>query len=239
MRQKQAGFTLIEVMVAMAITAVVAVMAYYGIDSAIRLSTAAEQESDNLRELNRAFDVIARDLRQVMPRPVRDPAGYGMLSAFILEESGDTLLRFSRSGWTNPEPQRFQRSQLQRVHYRYEDEKLIRVSWQMMDRYPDSKEQEIVLLEDVTELSIKVMQAPDISQLSQAQLGDNVFLNLPASATQVQWQEVWPPASSDGLQSVSTVLPSAIEITINLKRWGEIRRLFQLVDNSGGLYDAP
>jgi len=238
MRQ-QAGFTLIEVMVAMAITAVVAVMAYYGIDSAIRLSSAAEQEADNLRELNRAFDVIARDLRQIVPRSVRDPAGYGRVSAFVLEENGDPVLRFSRSGWTNPEPQRFQRSQLQRVHYRYEDEKLIRVSWQMLDRYPDSKEQAIVLLEDVSELRVRVMQAPDISQLSQSQLGDNVFLNLPASATQEQWKEVWPPARSDGLQEASNSLPSAIEITLNLKRWGEIRRLFQLVDNSGELYDAP
>lgn len=239
MRQKIAGFTLIEVMVAMAITAVVAVMSYYGIDSAIRLSTAAEQESDHLRELNRAFDVIARDFRQVIPRPVRDPAGYGMSSAFILEENGDPLIRFSRSGWSNPEPQRFQRSQLQRVHYRYEDEKLIRVSWQMMDRYPDSKEQKIVLLEGVTELHIEAMQAPDISQLSQAQLGDNVFINLPASATQEQWKQAWPPSANDGLQTVSSVLPSAIELTITLKRWGEIRRIFQLVDNSGDLYELP
>lgn len=239
MKQKNAGFTLIEVMVAMSITAVVAVMSYYGIDSAIRLSTAAEQEADHLRELNRAFDVIGRDFRQIIARPVRDPAGYGMLSAFVLEENGDPLLRFSRSGWTNPEPQRFQRSQLQRVHYRHEDEKLIRVSWQMMDRYPDSKEQAIVLLEGVTELSIKVMQAPDISQLTQSQLGENVFLNLPASSTQAQWKEAWPPATNDGIQKASNILPSAIELTITLKRWGEIRRLFQLVDNSGDVYDAP
>lgn len=233
MHEKQ-GFTLIEVMVAMAITSVVAIMAYYGIDSAIRLSTSAEQQADELRQLNRAFDVIARDFRQVIGRTVRDPAGYDNESAFILDKSLDPFLRFSRVGWTNPEPARFQRSQLQRVNYRYEEEQLIRLSWQMMDRYEDSKEQAVVLLDGVEELDVRVLQAAELSGLEN--LGANVFVNIPQSQMESQWVEQWPMLNdTQQLQTTAatSVLPVAIELKLTLKRWGEIRRIFTFVDNSG------
>ena len=45
--RRQRGFTLIEVLVAMAITAIAAVIAYAGLDSAIRLSASAEEEMDH------------------------------------------------------------------------------------------------------------------------------------------------------------------------------------------------
>lgn len=228
---RQRGFTLVEVMVAMAITAVVSVMSYYGIDSAIRISRAAEQEADHLRQMNRAFDIIARDLRQVISRQVREPAGFAKEDAFFLDENAEPMMRFSRTGWTNPEPARFQRSQLQRVHYHFDGEKLIRSSWQMMDRYDDSKTQEVVLLENVTAFSVRVMQQPDISQFSN--LGSNVFINLPQASSKDQWESRWPPLSSDGLQQTSSALPMAVEITVTLERWGEIRRIFELVNSVG------
>lgn len=234
--QKNKGFTLIEVLVAMAITAVVAVMAYYGIDSAIRLSQAAEQETDYLRQVNRAFDVIGKDLRQIIGRQVRDPNGEGHLSALILDNEQEERLQFTRLGWTNPEPRRFQRSQLQRVHYRYEDEKLIRVSWQMLDAYLDSKEQQVTLLENVTDLSIRVLQQADVSQLQQGSLGSNVTINFTGSAHAEEWEEVWPPTSDIGIVQASSVLPVAIEVKLTLQSWGEIRRLFELVDSAGEDY---
>lgn len=234
---KQLGFTLVEVLVAMAITAVVSVMAYYGIDSAIKLSQAAEKEADYLRQVNRAFDIIARDFRQIVGRQVRDPNGQGKLSALMLNDNQEQRLQLSRLGWTNPEPRRFQRSQLQRVHYNYEDEKLIRVSWQMMDAYTDSKEQKVTLLDEVSELSIRVLQQVDISQMAQGSLGANVQLNIsPSGSNDEQWLEQWPPLDTIELGQATSALPDAIEIKLTLKPWGEIRRIFSLVDSSGGEY---
>lgn len=228
------GFTLVEVLVAMAITAVVSVMAYYGIDSAIKLSQTAEKEADYLRQVNRAFDIIARDFRHITGRQVREPGGQGHLSALLLDNSQEQRLQLTRLGWTNPEPKRFQRSQLQRVHYNYEDEKLIRVSWQMLDAYTDSKEQKVTLLEQVKELSIRVLQQADISDLSPGSLGANVYINLPTSSTEAQWLEQWPPVDSVQLGQASSALPLAIEIKLDLQSWGEIRRVFLLVDSAGG-----
>lgn len=235
MRTNQ-GFTLVEVLVAMAITAVVSVMAYYGIDSAIKLSQAAEKEADYLRQVNRAFDIIGRDFRQVVGRTVREPSGQGHLSALLLDNEQEQRLQLTRTGWTNPEPKRFQRSQLQRVHYNYEDEKLIRVSWQMLDAYTDSKEQKVTLLDDVSELSIRVLQQTDISELAQGSLGANVHINIPTSSAEEQWLEQWPPTDSMQFGQASSDLPMAIEIKLDLKPWGEIRRIFLLVDSAGSDY---
>lgn len=230
------GFTLIEVLVAMAITAVVSVMAYYGIDSAIKLSQSAEKEADYLRQVNRAFDIIGRDFRQIIGRQVRNPDGQGHLSALLLDNGQEQRLQLTRLGWTNPEPKRFQRSQLQRVHYNYQDEKLIRVSWQMLDAYTDSKEQEVVLLEQVSELSIKVLQAADISQWAEGSLGANVRMNIAHSTAEEEWLEQWPPINAIELGQASSALPMAIEIKLTLKPWGEIRRLYELVDSAGEAY---
>lgn len=225
---KQRGFTLVEVMVAMAITAVASVMAFYGVDSAIRLSRSAEVEADYLRQTNRAFDILARDFRQVIGRQVRDPAGFSKEDAFFLDNNSEPQLRFSRVGWTNPEPARFQRSQLQRVHYHYDGEKLLRSSWQMMDRYDDSKTQEVVLLDKVTAFSVRVLKQPDISEMSQ--LGSNVFINIKPTGDD-GWVEQWPALEQAGGYEASSALPMAVEIKITLERWGEIRRVFELVTN--------
>lgn len=228
---RQAGFTLLEVLIAVAITAVAAVMAYGGLDAAISAKAGVERQTDELRRLNRAFDVLARDFRQVIGRAVRAPSGYRSEHAFVLDEMAMPQLVFSRAGWTNPAAERFVRSQLQRVAYHYDGEKLIRYSWQMMDRYEDSDTAEIVLLDKVTAFRVRVMQRPDISQLDQ--LGSNVFINLPRSDND-QWLERWPPASNTGEQPEGvTVLPLAVEITLTLEPWGEIRRLFELAGADG------
>lgn len=224
----QKGFTLVEVMVAMAITAVASVMAYYGIDSAINLSRAAEVEADYLRQTNRAFDILSRDFRHVIGRQVREPYGYNKEHAFMLDKDGERILKFSRIGWTNPEPARFQRSQLQRVEYHLDGEKLIRSSWQMMDRYDDSKTQEIVLLDKVKSFAVKVMQQPDISQMNQ--LGSNVFINIKPTSDD-GWLEKWPANENLDSFTATSALPMAVEITVELERWGEVRRVFELVTN--------
>lgn len=219
------GFTLIEVMIAIALTAVAVTLAYGGLDSAIRLASNAEEETDHLRQMNRAFDVLGRDFRQAIARPVRNPEAMGHEPAFMLDEFETPMLRFSRTGWSNPVPQRFQRSHLQRVNYHYDGEKLIRYSWQMMDRYQDSEEQEVILLDNVTDFSIRALNRPDISGLDH--LGGNVQINLDRDGGGNQWASRWPPDASAAGDN-QAIMPVAVELTMTLKRWGEIRRVFEL-----------
>lgn len=217
--KKQRGFTLIEVLIAMAITAIVAIISYSGLDSAMKLADSAEAETDRIQKMNRVFDIIGKDFRQIISRPVRSPSGEETEGALVLNESAEPVLKFSRIGWTNPQPSRFQRSQLQRVSYHFDGDKLIRYSWQMMDRYEDSTAQEIVLLHEVKSFQVRVMsEDATINQSGQAIAGD-----------EGKWIDVWPINNPLSPDATLTSLPIAVEITLEIEGWGKIRRIFELV----------
>ena len=214
--QQHRGFTLIEVMVAIAITAIVAVMAYAGLDNATRLAESSEKQVERLQQINRVFDIINRDFRQLVPRVVRNPDGYGFDHAFSYSENAIPMLQLSRNGWTNPQPERFQRSQLQRVSYHYDGDKLLRTGWQMMDHYADDEATEIALLEGVKSFRIRVLV--------------EVF-NPTTQAPVAEWMDQWPGLTMTS--GASAALPLSVELTIELADWGEIRRVFAVPRNDG------
>ncbi len=217
---RQSGFTLIEVLLAMAITAIAAIMAYSSLDSSIRLAEQAEIEADRVQRVNRVFDVLAKDFRQISPRVVRSPDGMGFIDAFYFNETSYPMLRLSRSGWSNPMAERFQRSQLQRVNYHYDGDKLIRQSWQMMDRYDDSEAMEFTLLEGVKRFSIRLLMIKSVDDGSGELKNDS------------EWVSEWPQAEPDSVSvSGSSKLPAAVELNMEVEGWGNIRRVFELVES--------
>ena len=222
--KKQAGFTLIEVLLAVSITVLVAVMSYQGLDSAINLSSRAEVEADKIHRLNRVFDILSKDFKQIIPRKVRSPDASEFVDAFYYNPSSQPMLRFTRNGWTNPHAQRFQRSQLQRVNYEYDGDKLIRSSWQMLDRYDDSEATSITLLDKIESVRIRLLQQQvDIPQ-------GGVQLMNGAIPTKTSWLEAWPAADYNQYSQASVDLPMAIEITLHVTGWGTVRRVFEIVD---------
>ncbi|NRB40357.1 MAG: type II secretion system minor pseudopilin GspJ [Pseudomonadales bacterium] len=221
--RSQSGFTLIEMLLAVSITVIVAVMAFQGLDSAMQLSQRSEVEADRIHRLNRVFDILAKDFRQVIPRKVRSPDSNEFVDAFFYNASSQPILKFTKNGWTNPHAQRFQRSQLQRVNYHYDGEKLVRSSWPMLDRYGDSEATEITLLDKVESVRIRLLQ----QQVNNN--GTNASGNL---SSKTAWVESWPVSAGFG-QSANTAsveLPLAIEITLEVQGWGSVRRLFEFVD---------
>ena len=80
--------------------------------------------ADRTREINRAWQIISRDLRQFVARPVRDEFG-AQVSALTGGERAKFFLSFTRGGWSNPN--QVLRSNLQRVRYQLEDD----VLWQI------------------------------------------------------------------------------------------------------------
>ena len=61
----ESGFTLVEVLIAMAITAFVSVLSYQTLSTALAGIESARTESERLHEINRAFTVLSRDVRQI------------------------------------------------------------------------------------------------------------------------------------------------------------------------------
>lgn len=69
------GFTLLELIVAVAVFAVVATLAYSGLDLMLRSRASLEGEADRQRAVELAVLGLERDLRQALARPVRGPYG--------------------------------------------------------------------------------------------------------------------------------------------------------------------
>ncbi|QNK67012.1 prepilin-type N-terminal cleavage/methylation domain-containing protein [Variovorax sp. PAMC26660] len=62
--RQQAGFTLIEVMIAITLMAVLSVMAWRGLDSVTRANSRLEERTEGIARLMRALDQLERDVAQ-------------------------------------------------------------------------------------------------------------------------------------------------------------------------------
>jgi general secretion pathway protein J len=193
-----AGFTLLELLVALAIFSLVAVMSYEGLKSVLNQQAATEVQADALAQLQKVYLLLQRDIEQVVPRPVRDEFGDEQPAL-----AGDDALQLTRGGWSNPAGRL--RSSLQRVGYAYEDRELVRYSWAVLDRAQDSEPQRQPLIGDIEEMTIRY-------------LANN-------NEWQEQWPD--PLATEDGTVATTT-LPRAVEMTLDHERFGPLVWVFRL-----------
>lgn len=146
--RRHAGFTLIEVVIALAIFAVIGVMAARLLTGMLTLHERTTERGARLTEVQRAMEILARDLQQLTHRGVRDELG-DLRPA--VEVGGATPIEFTRMGWQNPLA--LPRAELQRVAYAVEENALYRMFWPVLDRSPDSEPQVQRLLDDVESLT--------------------------------------------------------------------------------------
>ena len=208
----EAGFTLVEVLIAMAITAFVAVVGYTGLTTVITGVDSLRQETRQLEELNRAFQVLGRDLHQFVDRSVYDEFG-SRLSSMEGGELAAQSLSFTRAGWHNSVG--LPRSSLQRVAYYVDEDKLIRASWPVLDRTGAIEPVEVVLLREVDTFEVRFLGALDELEVNRDSQIDRRF-----------WQENWIPDVSrpDALAEP----PIAVEVRLLVPQWGELERLYVL-----------
>ncbi|HHB92523.1 MAG TPA: type II secretion system protein GspJ [Thioploca sp.] len=133
MNKFMTGFTLLELLVALAVFAVIAVMAYNGLNTVLNAHFQIKQQAIQLADLQRMFSRLNHDIEQHIQRPIRNQ--YGDVEPSI--NGTIEQLEFTRSGWRNPAQQN--RSFLQRVAYHLQDNKLVRSYWFVLDRAQDSK----------------------------------------------------------------------------------------------------
>ena len=145
---RQAAFTLMEMMTALAIFGVIGLMATQILTGTIRLGEATRDRGEALSDVQRAMDVIGRDIMQLTRRTVKDELGESTNPATV---AGPSLLELTRSGWQNPLGE--SRSELQRVAYVHRDDTLVRLFWPVLDRSPGSAPIPQVLLTGVAEAS--------------------------------------------------------------------------------------
>ncbi len=195
---RQRGFTLLELVAAMAIFALLSVMAYGGLNALIQTNRSLETNFEQLRRWQMTVHRLRMDLAQVRPRPVRDQFGDVLPSLYQPEEE---RLEFTRGGRRNP--LLLPRSNLERVAYVLDsDGRLHRESWFNLDRAQSDEAQSQLVLEGIEDLQWRFLDNED------------------------EWQESWPPASSLITDPAAIELPRAIELKLESRRLGLLRFLF-------------
>jgi len=211
---RPAGFTLVEVLIALAITAFVAMIAYTSLSTVMTGVERLRDNTDRIYAINRAFMILSRDLRQFTARPVRDEFGE-IEPAFTGGELARFALSFTRTGWHNPN--RLPRSTLQRVNYRLEEEALWRDTYPVLDRAADTEPNSVLLLDGVESMQVAFLGSLETLE---TQSGS-------AALDTTNWVENWVSDGS-GIPGTALVPPAAVEITLQLQGWGEMRRLYAL-----------
>jgi len=224
-RARQRGFTLLEMMVALAIAAAIAAMAYQGLIAASNGAERSRGIMAQINEMDRAWQIIAADLRHLLP-PERLPRGQPRF-VFLAKESepGDPeqqLLRFTRRNWLNPLER--QRSDLQQVVYRLEDGTLWR-DFQPMRNRPFEEfefEQEALrqpLLQSVESVELRFLSSQQLERSGQSALEGDDYTR--------DWVSAWPEPGQQTAGPV-TGLPLAVLIRIETEGLGVSERLFNI-----------
>lgn len=165
--RRASGFTLLELLVAIAIFAIAAQLAFGGLrhilDGRAQLAPRHEQAA----QLRYAVTMLERDLLAARPRPVRDALG-APVGAFVAG-NGEELVALSRGD--SSRPTLLDAVGLYRVGYRLEDGVLLRESSPVLDAVQGSRRTTQALLDGVAELRLRCLASQDDS-----------------------WSTVWPPA---------------------------------------------
>jgi general secretion pathway protein J len=146
------GFTLLEVLVALFIFTIAAVIMTSALHNILNIQGETEKHATRISELQMAFLLMSRDIEQAIDRPITN-AKSTKESAFV---GAADQLTFTHGGMANPDGQ-LQRSTLQRVSYHLENGKLIRETWAVLDQVPATHPNERTLLHGVTEMRIEYL----------------------------------------------------------------------------------
>jgi general secretion pathway protein J len=141
------GFTLVEILVALLVFSVVGLISARLLSQSIDNQNNLQDRGQRLAEVHRAMRILQRDILQLSRRKIRDEQNE-ILPALMVGNEG--LIEFTRVGWRNPLGQ--PRSEVQRVGYRWQDEKIVRGYWLTLDRGFDAEPVFQTLLEDVQDI---------------------------------------------------------------------------------------
>lgn len=129
------GFTLVELMVALAVFGLIAAAGVVLLGQGVATQERVRDHAGQIMALERARAQLRADIAQAVPRPTRDPAGL-VRPAFSggVDGSGQPLLALVRRGWENPD--RARRASMQYVAYALTDDRLERRTAAMLDGAP-------------------------------------------------------------------------------------------------------
>ncbi len=195
------GFSLIEVLIAVAITAMIAVSAFAIMNQALNTQKSGEVTDQRLAQIQRAMNRISIDFQQVAKRNVRD--AYGDFKPAVMgDKSADaTFISLTRQGKRNPA--NLPRTELERITYKLEDKVLIREQWAVLDIATEDQILQRPLLEKVIRFEVEFY-------------------------SQEQWVEQWPETDMLSDKNQEMPFPKAVKMTLELEDYGELIQIYPL-----------
>lgn len=199
---KQQGFTLLEMMLAIALFSLLSMAGYQLLQAVLRNSELTQQHATRLAEIQRAFTLMESDISQARIRPVTPlPSSSGSQPSASPPSGGDfqpsrvgknDSLTLVHDHWRNPAAY-LPRSNLERVSWRFQQGKLERLS----HHQPDSHQ-----TQPKVSLTLSNIDAFRLRFWSQG-----------------RWQARW---------NHSQILPEGIEVTLETSDFGQLQRVFFL-----------
>lgn len=233
----QRGFTLLEMLIAIGITAIIGVAATQLLAGVADSRQITDEHSDTLMELVRADMWIKRDLQQLAARDILDEFAS---QQFNITSQGEFPLELTKTGLIRiPGADDLKRSTLQRVAYgvfhqqndycatakkrietrhpvvdgqtqELDGNCLVRLIWPVLDRAPDTKPVVQVLIDNVT--GLKFFYRGVIHQQNN-------------QAQPTEWEESWPPLTIGPDDKADLVL---VKVAFDLPTMGSIEHVIEV-----------
>lgn len=196
---KHRGFTLIEILIALTIFAIIASLTASSMYYAFNTRTRINLEAERLIELQLGLNILERDVIQAANRPVRGNE-MRLFGSFIGQPK---YVEFTRAGITNPQSAKKQAS-LQRIALICSSNQLIRRLWTRLDVRDRAAYQDRVLIKNLKGCHFR-------------------FLNKNLQVLD-EWQEDFVSSAYRRQE----IFPKALQLTLNVKEWGEGVFLFPI-----------
>ena len=199
MKLRHRGFTLIEVLIAITLFAVMSGLAYRGLASILNAKERVTQENTKWRGVAMFFARLEGDLLAAVPRPIRDSNNLqaeAFIAKPVFSKENEGQLMFTRMGLPGAEgvlaaPQRY--------GYRLKDRTIETLVWPVLDQGQRTVPAVYPVLDGVTALRMRYLNATN------------------------QWVDSWPVGVAN--PATAPRLPKAVEVSLTLESGEELTRL--------------
>lgn len=151
MTRVQRGFTLLELIVALAIFGVFAALAYGGLRHTLQAQSVLTSHHDAIATLENAFVMVGKDLSNIVGRGARDALG-GSVPA-LSAPPDMAAIEFTR--YVNDDHGAAAAVQLKRIAYEVRNGALVRTTWPVLDRAQATVQRERIVLDGVASVAFR------------------------------------------------------------------------------------
>lgn len=165
---KRSGFTLVELLVAIAIFAVLSALGWKVFDYLIKIKERNTQHVQRLGQLQEAYQQVLRDTVQIVPVTANVA---GQVQPAVMLQNGQ--LTFSKTGVTDPLMQGIPPEERVEYIYKADEKKLYRYKYKNLNQTGNVQPETSVLLDSVDQFQIMLLNPNEMAQWPEVTLSEN------------------------------------------------------------------